>query len=368
MMRVLYIGNFDPFETGGTRRAYEVIRRIHKYGVKPYALYTKRVPNDVLTRIGALRSLKEIVTIIKSLDEVKKLDIDLVVATSEAPSCVITAYTIARKLNKPWTAIMQSPIKLQYTPASTEPIFIDPLWTPQQIGTLHLLKQTTVLTVSEACIVESTIKLPRYLVIRPGAGIEFEKYQSTDVSVKQYDAIFMARLTQEKGVYEAVKAWKIVVKEIPGAKLAIAGKPKNLRVMYKLHNLIQRYGLEKNVNYVGFVSGKMKVSLLKSSRIFIYPSRLDAFPIVILEALACGLPVIAFDIPAIRYNYPGNIVFRVPVGDVKAFAKRIVELLTNEDALRKIRTTAKFFAAKFNWDEVAKAEAKSYENTISYER
>ncbi len=365
-MHVLYVGKFDPYETGGTRRAYEVVRRIHKYGVRPYILDIKYVPEDYFTGIGALRSLKEHLVLIKDLSYIRELDIDIVVATSESPSSVLTAYYLARKLNKPWTIIMQSPIILRYTPASTEPIFVDPLWLPQQVYTAYLLRKTVVLTVSKACIVESTIKPPRYIVIRPGVGIDFEKCQKVTVQNKLYDAVFMARLTPEKGVFDIIKIWKEVVKEIPSAKLAIAGRFKNTQIASKFYNLVRKYGLEKNITYLGYVSGEKKVMLLKSAKLFTYPSKLDAFPITVLEALACGLPVVAYDIPAIRYNYPYNIVFRVPRGDAKNHARTIIEFLTDDKRLYAISSSAISFASKFTWDNVARAEAQVLSQLLLY--
>jgi len=355
---VLYVGKFDPYETGGTRRAYEVVRRLPKYGVEPYILDVRHVPGDYLTRIGALRSLKEHLVLAKSLDDIRKLNVDIVVATSESPSSVLTAYYLAKKLNKPWTVIMQLPIILRYTPASTEPILIDPLWLPQQVYTAYLLRKTVVLTVSEACIIESTIKPPRYIAIKPGVGIDFEKYQKVTVQSKPYDAVFMARLTPEKGIFDIIRIWRNVAKEIPDAKLVIAGRFKNMRVAGKFYDLVRKYGLERNITYLGYVPEEKKVILLKSAKLFVYPSKLDAFPIVVLEALACGLPIVAYDIPAIRCNYPYTIVSRVSKGDMEKLAKAIIEFLMGERGLRAISSLAIFFASKFTWDNVARAEAQ----------
>jgi len=367
-MRVLYVGNFDPFETGGTRRAFEVVRRVHRYGVEPYILHVKSVPNDFFTRIGALRSLKEYIVVGRGLSYLKSLDVDLVVATSESPSTVLTAYHIAKKLQKPWTTIMQLPIKLRYTPASTEPIVLDPLWLPQQLAVLNVLRKTIVLTVSLSCIVESTVKPPKYLVIKPGVGIDVEKYLETKVYEKIFDAIFMARLTPEKGVYDVVKIWREVVKVHPKATLAVAGKFKDGKTMSKFFKLVEKYDLKKNITYLGYISENVKAHMLKSARIFVYPSILDAFPIVVLEALACGLPVIAYDIPAIRYNYPHNIVIRVSKKDVSEFTRQVLLLINDDNKLKKIGEKAKRFASLFTWDNVVKAETSLYENVIRHNK
>jgi len=364
-MRVLYVGNFDPHETGGTRRAYEVVRRIRRYGVEPYMLHIKKVPDDALTSVGALRSLKEVAVLTKIIEEVRKLDVDLIVSTSESPSSVITAHHIARKLCKPWTAVMQSPIILRYTPASTEPITVDSLWLPQQIYVLNLLRGTIILAVSASCILESTIKMPHFIVLKPGVGIEPEKFLPIDDKEKLYDAIFMARLPPENGVYDIIKIWSLVVKQRPEAKLAIAGKFKNDKVMRNFYELLRKHRLKKNITYLGFLSEKEKAMALRCAKFFIYPSKLDSMAIVILEALASGLPVIAYDIPAIRYNYPRDLVFQVKKGDISLFARKVIEFLCNIDAINIIGYKAKNFASYFTWERVAKAEINAYKSLMN---
>lgn len=364
-MKVLYVGNFDPFETGGTRRAYEIVRRIHNYGVEPYVIDVKRIPSDPLTRVGALRSLKEIISSIKNVNEAEKLNVDLVVSTSESPSSVILAYQIAKKLNRPWTAVMQSPVIFYYTPASREPIIIDPLWLPQEIYIMNLLIKNIILTVSISCVMESSIRVPYYIVLRPGVGIDPQKYFNINAKDKVYDAIFMARLTPEKGIYDVVKIWKYVVKEYPKRKLAIAGKFKDRKVAQKFYKLIVEYDLLDNIVYLGYLSNRKKVLALKRSRIFVYPSKLDAFPIVIIEALASGLPVVAYDIPSIKFNYPENIVTKVPVGNIKAFVEEVIRLLNNTK-ISFISYKAKQFASKFRWDNVVKAEVNAYKKLLEY--
>ena len=360
-MRILYIGNFDPRETGGTLRAFEIVKRVRKHGVDPLVLNIKSVHRDVLTRIGALYSIKVISTISRGIDEVKAQAPDLVVSTSESPETVIPAYNIAKKLGVPWTTIMQLPIKLKYTPASTEPILIDPLWLPQMLMVLNLLRRTTVLSVSLSCIVESSVKIPRFYIIKPGVGIDYERYVAGRNVDKVYDALFMARLTPEKGVFDVVKVWSRVVKNIPDAKLAVAGRFKNDKIRRRFFRLVTEYGLEKNITYLGYLTEDEKIEVLKKSRLFLYPSKLDALPIVILEALASGLPVVAYDIPAIRYNYPLKCVIRVPVGRTEIMAAKVVEIVKDYDYWNNLASKENSeYVKNHTWDNVVRAEVLAY--------
>ncbi|ESQ20880.1 MAG: Glycosyltransferase, partial [uncultured Acidilobus sp. MG] len=96
--------------------------------------------------------------------------------------------------------------------------------------------------------------------------------------------------------------------------------------------------------------------LLASSKAFIYPSRADAFPLVVLESLSCGTPVVAYDIPAIRFNYAGTrAVIRVRPLDVKGLVNETYELLRSGDWDRLGREGVEF-SKGFTWDNVARVE------------
>ena len=95
----------------------------------------------------------------------------------------------------------------------------------------------------------------------------------------------------------------------------------------------------------------------------VYPSYLDAVSMVTMESLSNNLPVVAYDIPAIRFNYKNvRAVMKVPTGSTCDMADKIVSLLKGYFTLdfNEIR----FFLKKFsNWHNVIKSEAdliKSY--------
>ena len=90
-------------------------------------------------------------------------------------------------------------------------------------------------------------------------------------------------------------------------------------------------------------------------------SRSDAFPLVVLESLSCGTPVVAYDIPAIRFNYAGTrAVIRVRPLYVKGLVNETYELLRGGDWDRLGREGFEF-SRGFTWDNVARAEWSSLE-------
>jgi glycosyltransferase involved in cell wall biosynthesis len=97
---------------------------------------------------------------------------------------------------------------------------------------------------------------------------------------------------------------------------------------------------------------------MKASKIFVFPSYLESFAIVVCEALACGLPVVAYELPAYRDFY-GNSLAYVSIGNVKALAGKIIELLNDVDMCEKLAKAGNHIAKKYDWENVAKQQIKA---------
>lgn len=359
------MANIAPQETGGTKRAFEVIRRVGHYGVEPYVIQPSASKVALLSRIGALRSLQNIFSAFNFRDELDIDNLDLIVSSSESPETAIPGYLLSKRLKVPWTVVVQLPIIFKYTPASTTPIFKDMLWSPQQLLVTYILRNTVPLSVGKTAIIESTAPPKEFIELKTPIGVDLETIQQASPPSEIFDAFYLARLIPEKGLFDVVKIWKKVVRVKEDAKLVVAGKFAKERDKRKFFHLVESANLEGNIEYRGFLSEEEKFSFMKGAKVFVYPSRLDCFPIVILEVLACGTPVIAYDIPAITLNYPIESVRTVPKKDTSAFANSIVEMLTvNCESSEKQSQTSKRFASRFTWDRVAEEEVEAYRTFI----
>lgn len=206
--------------------------------------------------------------------------------------------------------------------------------------------------------------------IYPGNGIYYNKISSITLNIneKTFDAIYAAgSIHPQKGIFDVVKIWRHVVKKRPSAKLAIAGKVhyRYPFIIEELNHLIQNLGLDKNIIIVNdLLTGTTQSSLwkeIKRSKIFLYPSRKDVWPLVIGEALACGLPVIAYSLPNIKYAYGDCLaVFLQNIGDINGAAQTAIKLLNNELLLKKLSHKARQYAESHTWNHVVELERKAY--------
>jgi len=150
--------------------------------------------------------------------------------------------------------------------------------------------------------------------------------------------IFSAgRLHKHKGFDLLIKAFKIVAKKYPEWILEIAGEGNEKS---KLTKLIKKYKLEKNVFIIPFQSNIEKKYL--EAAIYVLSSRQECFPMVLLEAMSYGIPVVSFDSP----NGPRDIIknendgFLIKPYDVNKMAKKIMFLIENYELRKRMGINA----------------------------
>lgn len=168
----------------------------------------------------------------------------------------------------------------------------------------------------------------------------------------EFDACFLGRLVKTKGVYDLLHVWKTVCYKKPNAKLAIIGDGHEKEGINKL---MKKLGIEDNITLFGFVAESKKHQILTNSKIFIFPSWLESWGIAVAEAMACGLPVVAYNLPEYKEVF-SNTLITVPLGDVDGMAKQIILLLENPEFSIEIGQKGREFVKKYDWSVVADRE------------
>lgn len=123
----------------------------------------------------------------------------------------------------------------------------------------------------------------------PSFYVDLDVFKPIGVE-KKYDLVFAARLEKNKGIHNLIKAVKIAVQTKPDIKLLIIGRGPELD---RLTLQTASYKLQANVDFAGWLPTTDDIArAYNSARILINPSFNEGGPRVVLEAMACGLPVI----------------------------------------------------------------------------
>lgn len=158
---------------------------------------------------------------------------------------------------------------------------------------------------------------------------------------------FCGRFVEEKGADFLLEAIPRVVSEIPTAHFVFAGEYKISYENYwqKIQPLIKKY--QKHITFLGLVEDRKKLGAFYSClEVFVLPSRTDCFPVVQVEALLSGTPVVCADIPGARWvvKHTGMGLLAKP-GNPRSLAEAIIKVMKNRSKyLRPRKEIEKIFA------------------------
>jgi glycosyltransferase involved in cell wall biosynthesis len=122
----------------------------------------------------------------------------------------------------------------------------------------------------------------------------------------------------------------------------------------EIRNLIEKSGLSKNINLMGFLDGPEKFEVFKQSRIVVHPATFDSGGMAASEAMAWGLPGVSFDLEALKTYYPKGML-KTSCFDTNEFAENILNLLSNPYQYKEMSLEAlQLVHEEWEWNNRAK--------------
>jgi glycosyltransferase involved in cell wall biosynthesis len=149
--------------------------------------------------------------------------------------------------------------------------------------------------------------------------------------------LFVGRLSAPKGSSDLFDAIPRVIERHPEAKFVLLGVAESDAMEPVIRAEAGRRGIAAHVAFLGSLDGRDKAAAFATAQMIVVPSWTEAFPLVIPEAMAAGLPVIATAVGAIPdFVKDGEDGFLIAPGDWPALAQRICRLLDDETLRRRI--------------------------------
>ncbi len=157
-----------------------------------------------------------------------------------------------------------------------------------------------------------------------------EKFDKTK-TIKKIRILFLARLIREKGIFEIVEAFNILVQKYDNIELIIAGDGRDYE------ELKSRVKGNEKITVVGYVEGDEKIKLFTESHIYCLPSYSEGLPTSVLEAMAFGLPVITTRVGGLKsFFHDGEMGYFVKTKESGQLVEKLELLLTDRDIMLKM--------------------------------
>ena len=162
----------------------------------------------------------------------------------------------------------------------------------------------------------------------------------------------LGRLKQYKSVDHLLRAFQIVNQEVPEARLVIVGEGD---YRSELERLTRTLGLTHAVQFTGYLTKEDTVQQLHQMSLAVSCSIKEGWGLTVIEANACGVPVIASDVPGLRDSVVDEKTgLLYEYGNIEQLAQKILLLLRDRHLRTRLRNEAITWARSFNWDESAK--------------
>jgi len=177
--------------------------------------------------------------------------------------------------------------------------------------------------------------------------------------------LYVGRIAKGKGVDKLIKILNLVIKKNKRVKLIIVGGDAGYLPIVK--NLIQKYGLSKNVAIVGYISKHNLPEYYSMADLIVYPSRQEIFGLVLCEAMACGKAVIGSDIMG-----PSEIILNGKTGytsnfkDLNKVSELIINLFNDRKLLAQMgKKSLERVREIYTWEKAAESHYKLYMDVLN---
>ncbi|MGE5224186.1 MAG: glycosyltransferase family 4 protein [Omnitrophica WOR_2 bacterium] len=221
-----------------------------------------------------------------------------------------------------------------------------------------------VLTVSEHSRkqIQKYFSLPDDRVIAIAGGVDLAQFKPAPEAAiyqvrQRYGLIhdyvlFVGTIEPRKNLPWLLNTWRMVRTRFPRVDLAIAGDPVSHFTRALPVDSIGSRDLQEGIHFLGYVADSDLAALYSGAKILLLPSLTEGFGLTALEAMACGLPVIASKSGALPETV-GEGGWLVPPLNSSAWADAIYCLLANRDCWLDYQRRGLENARRFSWDNTA---------------
>ena len=174
--------------------------------------------------------------------------------------------------------------------------------------------------------------------------------------------LYVGKLEPRKNLPVLIEAFASIAQEFPDHQLVLAGNPGwDYQV---IHEMAARVSHGKRIQFTGFVSEVDLPVLYAGADLFVYPSSYEGFGIPVLEAMACGTPVITSNVSSMP-EVAGDAGLLVDPLDVAELTEAMRQMLSDSELRQQLREKGLERAKQFTWEETARRTLQVYEEAYA---
>jgi glycosyltransferase involved in cell wall biosynthesis len=165
------------------------------------------------------------------------------------------------------------------------------------------------------------------------------------------DVLYVGRIDKRKGIEFLIDAVERLITDHPSIRLIVVGKGAYVK---EVKAYIQDKAVRNHIVFLGWKDSRSLNQLYNRATVYVMPSIVEGFGMTLLEAMACGCPVIATDsggaVDIIQHNYNGLLV---SYGDAAQLAVSIDRLTTDETRRNRLKQNGLATIQNFSWEIIA---------------
>jgi len=202
---------------------------------------------------------------------------------------------------------------------------------------------------SPALIQELNINSKNKIIVAHRHFVDFKYIVNKKIDARANIIGYIGRFSEEKGISNLVESIPLLLKSRKDVYFMLCGDGK---LSNKIRKIIKFQDLETYVNLTGWVSHKEVPTFLTNFKLLVIPSYTEGLPNVMLEAMACGTPVLAMPVGSIPDVIQDcETGFLLKSNDPKHIAEKIIELLNKPELLEKVSINAyKYVRQNFSYE------------------
>lgn len=194
-----------------------------------------------------------------------------------------------------------------------------------------------------------------------GNGVDEKLFCPIQNKASEKYILYTGRLSYRKGLFDFIECGVNICSRYPDINFKLTGKGP---LFEKLQKIVQESGYEDRFEFLGHVEKSKLIELYQNATIFVLPSHYEGLPTTLLEAMSCGLPVVATAVSGnLDVIESGKNGILVPIKSPDKMAEAVSSLLNDENLRTELGIAArKTIEEKFTWDAISDKILRCYDS------